>query len=60
MGNLLLILLLLFASLAILVKVTEKRAKPLDADQQSKLSRIIIILVLIMLVARLVQYLIEG
>ncbi|MEE8057554.1 MAG: hypothetical protein V3T17_06935 [Pseudomonadales bacterium] len=60
MGSLLLIILILFAVLALVVKVTEKHAKPLDNVQQSKISGIIIILILVMLVGRLIQHLVGG
>lgn len=60
MANLLLILLLLFVALFMVVKITERHGKPLDNQQQSRLSRIIIVLILIMLVGRLLQYFIEG
>lgn len=60
MENLLLILLCLFAALAVVVFVAEKYAKPMEPEQQAKLSRIFIILVFVLLTARLVQYLLEG
>ncbi len=60
MGNLLTILLILFVVLAVVVTLTEKYASPLDGEQQSKLSRIIIILIFVMLVARLIQYWVEN
>ena len=60
MGNLLTILLILFVVLAVIVMLTERYAKPIDAEQQSKLSRVIIILIFVMLSARLIQFLVEG
>ncbi len=60
MGNLLLIIVVLFAVLALVVKLTEKHAKPMGNEQQSKFSRIIIILILILSVGRLLQYYISG
>ncbi|MFT5579399.1 MAG: hypothetical protein ACI9WS_002158 [Paraglaciecola psychrophila] len=60
MNNLFLILLVLFAVLALVVKVTERYAKPIAPEQQSKLSRIIIILIFVMLTARLIQFLLGS
>jgi len=60
MNNLFLILLMLFAVLAVVVKVTERYAKPIAPEQQGTLSRIIIVLVFVMLVARLIQFLLES
>jgi threonine/homoserine/homoserine lactone efflux protein len=59
-GNLLTILLILFVVLAVVVMLTERYAKPIDAEQQSKLSRVIIILIFVMLSARLIQFLVEN
>ena len=60
MESLLTILLILFVVLAVVVTLTEKYAKPIDAEQQSKLSRMIIILIFVMLSARLIQFLVEN
>ena len=60
MGDLLLIILVLFAVLAIVVKLTEKYAKPMDSEQDAKWSRIIIILIAILLLGRLVQHYFMG
>jgi hypothetical protein len=60
MGNLLVILLCLFGALAVVVVLTGKFSKPISNEQQSKLSRIIMVLIFVMLVARLIQYLVEG
>lgn len=60
MGSLLTILLILFVVLAVVVMLTERYAKPIDSEQQSKLSRVIIILVFVMLSARLIQFLLEN
>jgi hypothetical protein len=60
MNNLFLILLLLFAALALVVTLTERYAKPIAPEQQSKLSGIIIILIFVMLAARLIQYLLAS
>ena len=57
MGNLLLILIILFMVLAVVVKINEKYAKPMEAEQQAKFSRIIITLLVIMILARSFQYL---
>ena len=55
MGNLLLILLVLFAALAVVVKLTEKHGKPLEPEQQSKLWMMITVLIVILLAARLLE-----
>lgn len=47
--NLVLILVGLFAALAIVVKITEKKGKPLDAEQQQRYSKIIMVLVFLTL-----------
>ncbi len=47
--NLILILVALFAALAIVVKITEKKGKPLDAEQQQRYSKIIMVLVFLTL-----------
>ena len=46
---LILILVGLFAALAIVVKITEKKGKPLDAEQQQRYSKIIMVLVFLTL-----------
>ena len=50
MSNLLIILLVLFVSLAVVVTLTEKFGKPLEPEQQSKLSRTAMILISVLLV----------
>ncbi len=55
MGNLLIILVLLFAALFVLIKVLEGRAQPLSNEQQARLSRWIMILVFISIVLALVR-----
>lgn len=55
MGNLLLVIGLVFAILFILTKVLEGRAKPLSAEQQQRLSRWIIILVAASLLLSLIR-----
>ena len=47
--NLILILVGLFAALAIVVKITEKKGKPLDPEQQQRYSKIIMVLVFLTL-----------
>jgi hypothetical protein len=56
MGNLLLILLVLFVALIVVVKFTEKNAKPLTSEQQAKMSKIFMVLIFVMLVAAIVKY----
>ena len=53
--NLISILVVLFIALFIVVKLTERHGKVLTAEQQSKLSKIAIVLIGIMLVAALVK-----
>ncbi|MFA7553396.1 MAG: hypothetical protein WCY88_04025 [Spongiibacteraceae bacterium] len=53
MENLLLILVILFVVLAIVVKLVERFAKPMDLEQQSKLSRIAMILIALLLLGGL-------
>ena len=52
MLDLALILLVLFAALALVVKVMEKRAKPLEEGQYQNLSLIILVLFGLMLILR--------
>ena len=47
MSNLLLILVVLFASLFLVTKLLEGRAKPLQPEQQAKLSRWLMIAVFV-------------
>ena len=56
MGNLLTILLILFVVLAVVIKVTEKHARPIAPEQQSKLWRILVILVFVSLIIQMIQY----
>ena len=55
MGNLLLVIGLVFAILFILTKLLEGRAKPLSAEQQQRLSRWIMILVAVSLLLSLIR-----
>lgn len=48
--NLILILVVLFAALAVVVKITEKKGKPLDPEMQQRYSKIIMILVFLTLI----------
>ncbi len=56
MGNLLLVLGVLFVVLIIVVKLTEKFGKPIDEQQQSKMSRIAMILMMLLLVFGLIRH----
>lgn len=60
MESLLIILVCLFAALFVVVKLTEKHGKPLEPEQQSKLSRIFIVLLVVLIVARAIQYFAGG
>ena len=53
--TLFIILGVLFAVLAVVVYFTERHGKPMSAEQQSKLSRISIILIFVLLVAGLIK-----
>ncbi len=53
--NLLIILVVLFAALALIVKLTEGRAKPLDPEQQQRYSKIIMVLVFLTLMGAMIK-----
>lgn len=53
MTNLLIILSVLFISLFIIVKLTEKHGKPLTDEQRQKYSRIAMVLMGILLISQL-------
>ena len=53
--NLISILVLLFITLFIVVKLTERHGKPLTAEQQGKLSKIAMVLIAVMLIATLIK-----
>lgn len=55
MGTLLIILLILFVTLAVVVKVTEKHARPLEPEQQARLWRAIVILIVLSLIIQAVR-----
>lgn len=56
MVNLVIILSVLFATLFVVVKVTEKQAKPLSDEQSQKLSRIAMILIAVLLITQLLYH----
>lgn len=56
MTNLLIILLVLALALIVVVAFTEKYAKPMDSQQQSKLARIAMVLIMVLLIGRLLQH----
>ena len=60
MGNLLLILVILFASLFILTKVLEGRAKPLEPEQQASLSKWIMIAVFVSIILSMIKLGMDG
>jgi preprotein translocase subunit SecG len=60
MTNLLIILVVLFAVLALVVKLTEKHAKPIDSKEQNKLSRIAMVLIAMLIIGRLIQEIIKS
>ena len=53
--NLLMILAVLFICLFLAVTLAERYGKPMDPEKQAKLSRIALILIGVMLVARLLR-----
>ncbi|HSG62856.1 MAG TPA: hypothetical protein VLA24_15640 [Pseudomonadales bacterium] len=53
--NLLLILVVLFAALAVVVKITEKKGQPLDVEQQQRYSKIIMVLVFLTLLGAMIK-----
>ena len=53
--NLISILVLLFITLFIVVKLTEHHGKSLTSEQQSKLSKIAMVLIFVMLIAALIK-----
>lgn len=53
--NLILILVVLFAALAVVVKLTEKHGKPLDAEQQQRYSKVIMVLVFVSLIGAMIK-----
>lgn len=57
MTNLLLILVVLFAALFLVVKLTERFSKPLQAEESQRLSKIIIFLVAATMLASAVKFL---
>ena len=56
MENLFKLLLILFAAVAAMVFVLERVGKPMEAEQQAKLSRWVLPLIAILLIAQLVRY----
>ena len=60
MEALLIILVCLFAAVFVMVKVTEKHGKPLEPEQQSKLSGIFMVLLVVFLVVQAIQYFVNA
>ena len=60
MGNLLIIVGVLFIALFIVVKLTEKYARPVDQQQQVKMSRLAMVLMLLVLVMALIRHYMTG
>ena len=60
MGNLLLILGVLLVALVIVVKLTERFAKPVDEQQQAKMSRIAMISIMLLLILGLIRHYTGG
>lgn len=55
MANLLLVLVLLFASLFLVVKLLEGRAEPLSDEKQARLSGVLQVLVMLLVIALFVR-----
>ena len=53
--NLISILVVLFITLFVVVKVTERHSKPLTTEQQGKLAKIAMVLIAVMLIAGLIR-----
>ena len=53
--NLISILVVLFITLFVVVKVTERHSKPLTTEQQGKLAKIAMVLIAVMLIAGLIS-----
>lgn len=53
--NLILILVVLFAALALVVKLTEKHGQPLDVEQQQRYSKVIMVLVFASLLGAMIK-----
>lgn len=60
MGNLLIIVGVLFIALFIVVKLTERYAKPVDQQQQAKMSRLAMVLMLLVMVMALIRHYMTG
>lgn len=60
MGNLLIIVGVLFIALFIVVKLTEKYARPVDQQQQAKMSRLAMVLMLLVMVMALIRHYMTG
>lgn len=56
MENLFKLLFILFAAVALMVIVLERFGKPMEAEQQAKLSRWVIPLIAILLIAQLMRH----
>ncbi|ARN74957.1 hypothetical protein [Oceanicoccus sagamiensis] len=60
MSNLLLILGVLFVALVVVVKLTERFAKPVDERQQANMSRLAMVLIMLLLVLGLIRHWMGG
>jgi hypothetical protein len=57
MGNLLLILIILFVALLLVIKLTERFSKPLQAEESQRLSKIILFLIVLVMLASAIKML---
>ncbi len=60
MGNLLMVLGILLVALVVVVKLTERFAKPVDERQQAKMSKIAMVSIMLLLVLALIRHYMGG
>lgn len=60
MSNLFLILGILFITLLVVVHLTERFGTPMDPAKQAKMSRFVMLGIMLLLIARLIQYWVSG
>lgn len=60
METLLTILAVLFIALFVVIKLTERFSKPMDAEESSRYSKIIIILLVVLAVAQVIKFAMGG
>lgn len=60
METLLTILAVLFIALFVVIKLTERFSKPMDAEESNRYSKIIIILLVVLAVAQVIKFAMGG